>query len=117
MHPTNYIVRNGNDDIHRIIRQQTKNNTKGHRTSDVISLRNHIRNEDIRKRMKKDDVMGRITQMKYRIAHVGRKHKHKHNEGRPQKRWQDDIKKRVERSWHQMAQKSNEWKWVGLFPG
>lgn len=93
-----------------------------------ISLRDHNRNEQIRRKTKVEDVMKAIATMKWRwVGHVARQEKsrwtkhvtqwrprlHKRSVGRPQRRWIDDIIEHVGRKWHQLAQDRRKWKEKG----
>lgn len=94
------------------------------RTMLGISLRDRVRNKDIRQRTKVDDVVVRATRLKWRWAgHVARDNnkwtkilmewrprESKRNIGRPQARWRDDIQKIAGRNWILAAQDRNRWK-------
>lgn len=90
-----------------------------------ISLRDRIRNEEIRKRTRVTDVMRRAAELKWRWAgHVARQDPSrwtnkimqwrpratKRNAGRPPKRWRDDIQKIAGRNWFQTALDRRTWK-------
>lgn len=84
-----------------------------------IILRDCIKNEEIIRRTRVDDIIGRIECLKWSwVGHVARQdndrwtkrvvqmrpRSHKRNKGRPQKCWLDDIKQHIRRNWHQELQ-------------
>lgn len=88
-----------------------------------VSLRDHIRNEEIRQRTGVTDVIARIARLKWNWAgHLARltdgrwskrllewrPRADKRNRGRPPTRWTDDIK-RITTNWIQTAQNRREW--------
>lgn len=90
-----------------------------------ISLRDKIRNTEIRRRTKVKDIIERVAELKWRwVGHVARQDTNKwtirvikwrprqtkRSIGRPQKRWLDDIKEFVGRNWHQLALDRMTWK-------
>ena len=98
------------------------------RTMLHISLRDRIRNEEVRRRTKVEDVVDRLTRAKWRWAgHVAREddsrwttrvmkwrpRASKRSVGRPQKRWADDIKKTAGPLWYREAQDRERWKVLG----
>jgi hypothetical protein len=93
-----------------------------------ITLRDHVTNNEIRRRTKVIDVIERISQQKWNwVGHVARQdasrwtkriiqwrpRAHKRSVGRPQRRWLDDIKSTVGNRWHQLAQNKKSWKRLG----
>jgi len=84
-----------------------------------ISLRNKIRNEEIRRRTKVVDIMKRISESKWQwVGHVARQNhdswtarithwRTKRSVGRTQKRWLDDIKPIAGKRRSQTAQDRN----------
>ncbi|XP_045459984.1 uncharacterized protein LOC123689085 [Harmonia axyridis] len=92
-----------------------------------ISLRDRIRNEEIRRRTGVDDVLERVTRAKWRWAgHVARSNDgrwtrkilewrpraDKRSRGRPPTRWTDDLK-RIHTNWMEAAQNRERWKCLG----
>lgn len=93
-----------------------------------ISIRDRIRNEEIRRRTKVTDVIRYMAEMKWRWAgHVARQdnsrwsnkvihwrpRETRRSRGRPQKRWLDDVREVAGRNWAQLAQNRQEWKRLG----
>lgn len=93
-----------------------------------ISLRQKIRNEEIRRQTKVRDVIEEYATMKWRWAgHVARQQhdrwsykttawrprETKRSVGRPQKRWVDDIRTTAGRNWVRVAQDREHWKILG----
>lgn len=89
-----------------------------------VSLRDRVRNEDLRRRTGVQDIIERITRLKWRWAgHVARTkdgrwskkllewrpRADKRSVGRPPTRWTDDIK-RITTNWIGTAQNREEWK-------
>lgn len=92
-----------------------------------VSLRDHIRNEDLRRRTGVTDVIQQIASLKWNWAgHVARMtdgrwtrrllewrpRADRRSRGRPPTRWTDDIK-RIESNWMQSAQDRRQWKILG----
>lgn len=90
-----------------------------------ISLRDHIRNEDIRRQTRITDIVERIANSKWSWAgHLARQSEErwakrllcwrprlaKRPVGRPPKRWTDDIQTVAGKNWMRRAQNRNEWK-------
>ena len=90
-----------------------------------ISLRDKIRNVEIRRRTKVNDVMEEIAANKWRWAgHVARQDSNrwtlktlqwrpretKRSRGRPQRRWVDDIRETAGRNWMRQARDRQAWK-------
>jgi hypothetical protein len=90
-----------------------------------ISLRDKIRNEEIRRRTKVTDKADRIAKLKWQWAgHVARQKndrwtprviswrpwENKRPVGRPQKRWVDDVIPIAGKNWSSKAQNREEWK-------
>lgn len=90
-----------------------------------ISLRDKVRNEEIRRRSGVVDVIERVAELKWRwVGHVARQNlltwnnrlvhwrprQTKRSVGRPQKRWLDDVKKIAGSRWFQTAQDRMAWK-------
>lgn len=90
-----------------------------------ISLRDHIENQEIRRRTKVKDVITTIADLKWRWAgHVARQEEerwtkqvvlwrprlHKRGVGRPKRRWVDDIREKAGKRWYQLAQDRSEWR-------
>ena len=88
-----------------------------------VSLRDHIRNEDLRRRTGVTDVVNQIGQLKWNwVRHVGRMSDgrwtkrflewrprlDKRSKGRPPTRWMDDLR-RFGVIWIQRAQDRKEW--------
>jgi len=92
-----------------------------------IKLSDRVRNIDIRKRTKVEDIITRIAKLKWQYAgHVARPNddrwtrrllewrprNYKRSAGRPPTRWQDDIKK-IESQWMSVARDRKRWKCKG----
>lgn len=90
-----------------------------------ISLRDHIRNSEIRKRSRVTDVMRTISELKWNWAgHIARQQEDRWTKrivnwrprmtarpvGRPPRRWTDDIKEVAGMTWRQKAQDRDKWK-------
>jgi len=90
-----------------------------------ITLRDRIRNEEIRRRTKVTDVLSLVAQLKWRWgglvarqddhrwAHrilVWRPRETKRSIGRPQKRWRDDIQNVAGRNWTWTARNRKAWR-------
>lgn len=90
-----------------------------------ISLRNRVKNEEIRRRTKIPDIMQRVAHLKWQWAgHVAREDTNrwtsrivrwrprqtKRSVGRPPTRWIDDVRKLAGRNWMQKAQNRRTWK-------
>jgi hypothetical protein len=90
-----------------------------------VSLRDRIRNTEIRKRTQVTDVIQRIASLKWRWAgHVARSsdekwtkklliwrpRESKRSVGRPQLRWRDDIVGHVGISWMRIAEDRKRWR-------
>jgi hypothetical protein len=90
-----------------------------------VSIRDKIRNEEIRRRTKVTDIATRIAKLKWQWAgHVARQDSerwspiilnwrpwsNKRGVGRPQKRWIDDIVQVAGRGWQRIAQDRGQWK-------
>ena len=89
-----------------------------------ISLRDRVRNEQVRRLSKVEDVIERIAKAKWQWAgHVARGDQEKwttklmqwrprtsrRSAGRPQKRWVDDIKEVTGPMWQKKAQDRAQW--------
>ena len=83
-----------------------------------VSLRDHIRNEDLRRRTGVTDVVNQIRKLKWNWAgHVARMswrrlRLDKRSKGRPPTHWTDDLK-RFAGNWIQRAQDRKEWVELG----
>ena len=92
-----------------------------------VSLREHVRNEDLRARTGVTDVIYQVAKLKWNWAgHVARMtdgqwtkrllerrpRADKRNRGRPPTRWTDDIK-RITTNWMQSAQDRGQWAEMG----
>ena len=92
-----------------------------------VSLRDHIRNEDLRRRTGVTDVVNQIRKLKWNWAgHVARMSDgrwtkrllewrprlDKRSKGRPPTRWTDDLR-RFAGNWIQRAQDRKEWAEMG----
>jgi Reverse transcriptase (RNA-dependent DNA polymerase) len=90
-----------------------------------ISLKDKIKNEDIRRRTKVRDVIEEIAAKKWRWAgHIARQHSSrwtlrilqwrpretKRSRGRPQRRWVDDIREAGSKNWIRQAADRQTWK-------
>lgn len=90
-----------------------------------ISLRDRVRNEEIRRRTKITDIIHRIAELKWRwTGHVARQDPSrwtvrilqwrprttKRSVGRPQMRWLDDIREIAGKRWFHIAQDRYAWK-------
>ena len=89
-----------------------------------VSLREKIRNEEIRKRTGVMDVVERVLRLKWQWAgHIARDNikwtkillqwrprQSKRSVGRPQARWRDDIRRHAGGNWMQLAQQRSIWK-------
>lgn len=89
-----------------------------------ISLRDRVRNEEIRRRTKVADAIEQIARSKWRWAgHVARDdvkwtkrimqwrpRETKRSIGRPQARWRDDIQRRAGKNWMLAAQDRHSWR-------
>ena len=76
-----------------------------------ISLRDHIRNEEIRRRSGVKDVIAEYRQAKLRWAgHVARFTERKRPLGRPPIRWEDKIRNTMGTLWRRLARSRMEWK-------
>ena len=93
-----------------------------------VSLRDRLRNEEIRRRTKVTDIAQRISKLKWQWAgHIalrtdgrwGRKvlewrpRTGKRSVGRPPARWADDLMKATGSRWMQAAYKRSYWKSIG----
>ena len=93
-----------------------------------LSLRDRVRNEQVRRLSKVEDVIERIAKAKWQWAgHVARGDQEKwttklmqwrprtsrRSAGRPQKRWVDDIKEVTGPMWQRKAQDRAQWKTLG----
>jgi len=93
-----------------------------------ISQSDRVRNEEIRGRIKVEDIIARIMKLKWNwVEHIARQgdkkwtkyivqwrpKQHRWSVGKPQRRWIDDIKKRVGKRWIQEAQNRSEWRKKG----
>ena len=93
-----------------------------------VSLRDRIRNEELRRRSKIKDVIERIAELKWSWAgHVARQSDTKwplkilnwrprltkRSQGRPQLRWIDDIRRTAGAAWKHAAQCRSTWKTLG----
>ena len=89
------------------------------------SLRDKIRNEEIRRRTKVADIMDRIAKLKWQWAgHMARQEDtrwaprilqwrpwtKKRNIGRPPKRWSDDIVQKAGKTWMRVGRDRDEWR-------
>ncbi|KAM0730390.1 hypothetical protein ACS0PU_002719 [Formica fusca] len=89
-----------------------------------ISLRDHIPNEEVRRRTRITDVVERVARLKWQWAgHVARDNikctktlmqwrprESRRSVGRPQLRWRDDIQRHAGKNWIQTAQERTTWK-------
>lgn len=93
-----------------------------------VSLRDKIRNTELRRRTKVRDIVEEVAKMKWRWAgHIARyddnrwtrrvlewkPRETKRNLGRPQKRWVDDIRAVAGRQWMRLARDRERWKQLG----
>lgn len=93
-----------------------------------ISLRDRIRNDEIRRRTQVTDIAHKICKLKWQWAdHIVRRTDNrwgrkvlewrprfgKRNTGRPPTRWTDDLKKTAGIRWIQRAQERMEWRALG----
>jgi Reverse transcriptase (RNA-dependent DNA polymerase) len=93
-----------------------------------VSLRDKIKNEDIRKKTGIKDIVERIAELKWQwTGHIARQkdgrwtlriiqwrpRETKRSVGRPPLRWIDDIKQIAGKHWHQTAQDRSKWKELG----
>ncbi|XP_072938827.1 uncharacterized protein [Epargyreus clarus] len=93
-----------------------------------ISLRDRIRNEEIRRRTKVTDIALKISKLKWQWAgHIVRRTDNrwgrkvlewrprlgKRSTGRPPTRWTDDLKRTAGNRWMQTAQDRSEWRRLG----
>ncbi|XP_072938941.1 uncharacterized protein [Epargyreus clarus] len=93
-----------------------------------ISLRDRIRNEEIRRRTKVTDIALKIRKLKWQWAgHIVRRTDNrwgrqvlewrprlgKRSTGRPPTRWTDDLKRTSGNRWMQTAQDRSEWRRLG----
>lgn len=93
-----------------------------------ISLRDKIKNEEIRRRTGVKDIVERIAELKWQwTGHIARQkdgrwtpriiewrpREAKRSVGRPPLRWIDDIKQIAGNRWYQVAQSRWEWKMLG----
>ncbi|XP_062528975.1 citron rho-interacting kinase isoform X4 [Bombyx mori] len=93
-----------------------------------ISLRDRIRNEEIRRRTKVADIARRISELKWQWAgHIARREDGrwgrkilewrprtgKRSVGRPPTRWTDDLVKSAGSRWMQVAMDRSHWKSIG----
>ena len=93
-----------------------------------VSLRDRIRNEEIRRRTKVTDIALRISKLKWQWAgHIARRtdgrwgrkvlewrpRNGKRSVGRPPTRWSDDLLKIAGRRWMQAASDRSLWKSLG----
>ncbi|CAH2267521.1 jg22609 [Pararge aegeria aegeria] len=89
-----------------------------------VSLRDQIRNEEIRRRTRVTDIVQRVAKLKWKWAgHIARRtdgrwgskvlewrpRTGKRSVGRPQTRWTDDIKRVAGSRWKQAAQDRGFW--------
>ncbi|KAL3271654.1 hypothetical protein HHI36_022128 [Cryptolaemus montrouzieri] len=89
------------------------------------SLKDRVRNDEIRRRTRVSDIIKRTAELKWRwVGHVARQDREKwtlrviqwrpretkRSTGRPQRRWIDDIKDQVGGQWLRIAQDRHEWK-------
>lgn len=89
-----------------------------------ISLRDRIRNKEIRRRTGIMDVVERVARLKWQWAgHVARDNlkwtktlmqwkpwESRRSRGRPQTRWREDIQRHAGKNWIQTAQERTTWK-------
>ena len=93
-----------------------------------ISLRDRIRNEEIRRRTKVADIARRISKLKWQWAgHIVRRsdgrwgkkllewrpRTSKRSVGRPPARWTDDLVKIAGSRWMQVAMDRSRWRSIG----
>ncbi|KAJ8711218.1 hypothetical protein PYW07_008460 [Mythimna separata] len=93
-----------------------------------VSLRDHIRNEDIRKRTKVTDIARRIAKLKWQwTGHIARKtdgrwgrkvlewrpRTGRRSVGRPPTRWTDDLARVAGIRWMRDAQDRSLWRRLG----
>ena len=92
-----------------------------------ITIKDKIRNENIRARTKVEDIVRKAEKAKGQWAgHVARMDINKwawkttewtlrdrrRTRGRPKRRWRDDIEQKTGSNWMQVAQNRQEWKYM-----